>query len=159
MNLREDLLRGIYAYGFEKPSAIQQRAIPPCIKGVNGYIFLYFCFVLSIAMHTHNGVIDAACSIKTILCNMLLQHFISFTYCCLNHLFCSSLRGIVGFTINPILCLVLQHFFHDWKGLKLKQFPVQHSDKNIASVLSFLMIGLKSPAKMLCLFMHNFLVR
>ncbi|XP_061664510.1 eukaryotic initiation factor 4A-I-like isoform X2 [Syngnathoides biaculeatus] len=33
MNLREDLLRGIYAYGFEKPSAIQQRAILPCIKG------------------------------------------------------------------------------------------------------------------------------
>lgn len=33
MNLREDLLRGIYAYGFEKPSAIQQRAILPCIGG------------------------------------------------------------------------------------------------------------------------------
>ncbi|XP_034020831.1 eukaryotic initiation factor 4A-I [Thalassophryne amazonica] len=33
MNLCESLLRGIYAYGFEKPSAIQQRAIIPCIKG------------------------------------------------------------------------------------------------------------------------------
>jgi len=33
MNLSEDLLRGIYAYGFEKPSAIQQRAIVPCIAG------------------------------------------------------------------------------------------------------------------------------
>jgi len=33
MQLREKLLRGIYAYGFEKPSAIQQRAILPCIKG------------------------------------------------------------------------------------------------------------------------------
>uniref|UniRef100_A0A4W4GJT5 RNA helicase n=1 Tax=Electrophorus electricus TaxID=8005 RepID=A0A4W4GJT5_ELEEL len=33
MKLREALLRGIYAYGFEKPSAIQQRAILPCIKG------------------------------------------------------------------------------------------------------------------------------
>ncbi|XP_034185690.1 eukaryotic translation initiation factor 4A [Osmia lignaria lignaria] len=33
MNLKEELLRGIYAYGFEKPSAIQQRAILPCIKG------------------------------------------------------------------------------------------------------------------------------
>uniref|UniRef100_A0A4W5PZN9 RNA helicase n=1 Tax=Hucho hucho TaxID=62062 RepID=A0A4W5PZN9_9TELE len=32
MALRETLLRGIYAYGFEKPSAIQQRAILPCIK-------------------------------------------------------------------------------------------------------------------------------
>jgi len=27
--LKEDLLRGIYSYGFEKPSAIQQRAILP----------------------------------------------------------------------------------------------------------------------------------
>ena len=33
MGLREDLLRGIYAYGFEKPSAIQQRAIRPLLKG------------------------------------------------------------------------------------------------------------------------------
>jgi translation initiation factor 4A len=32
MNLKEDLLRGIYAYGFEKPSAIQQRAILPCCQ-------------------------------------------------------------------------------------------------------------------------------
>ena len=31
MKLREELLRGIYAYGFEKPSAIQQRAIVPCL--------------------------------------------------------------------------------------------------------------------------------
>ncbi|KAK5888502.1 hypothetical protein CesoFtcFv8_014593 [Champsocephalus esox] len=31
MNLKETLLRGIY--GFEKPSAIQQRAIMPFIKG------------------------------------------------------------------------------------------------------------------------------
>ena len=33
MKLREDLLRGIFAYGFEKPSAIQQRAIMPIMKG------------------------------------------------------------------------------------------------------------------------------
>lgn len=33
MNLREELLRGIYAYGFERPSAIQQRAILPCVEG------------------------------------------------------------------------------------------------------------------------------
>jgi len=32
MTLKEDLLRGIYAYGFEKPSAIQQRAIVPLTK-------------------------------------------------------------------------------------------------------------------------------
>jgi len=33
MMLSDPLLRGIYAYGFEKPSAIQQRAILPLIKG------------------------------------------------------------------------------------------------------------------------------
>jgi len=33
MGLREDLLRGIYAYGFERPSAIQQRAIGPIVAG------------------------------------------------------------------------------------------------------------------------------
>ena len=38
MSLREDLLRGIYAYGFEKPSAIQQRAILPCIDGKFSYV-------------------------------------------------------------------------------------------------------------------------
>lgn len=35
LGLREELLRGIYAYGFEKPSAIQQRAIKPMIDGVD----------------------------------------------------------------------------------------------------------------------------
>jgi len=35
MKLKEELLRGIYAYGFEKPSAIQQRAIVPCLKGLD----------------------------------------------------------------------------------------------------------------------------
>jgi len=33
MKLKDDLLRGIYAYGFEKPSAIQQRAILPIVEG------------------------------------------------------------------------------------------------------------------------------
>ncbi|KAG0344394.1 translation initiation factor eIF4A [Podila humilis] len=33
MNLNTELLRGVYAYGFERPSAIQQRAIMPVIKG------------------------------------------------------------------------------------------------------------------------------
>jgi translation initiation factor 4A len=33
MDLPEELLRGIYGYGFEKPSAIQQRAIKPTILG------------------------------------------------------------------------------------------------------------------------------
>jgi len=33
MKLKPDLLKGIYAYGFEKPSAIQQRAIRPIVRG------------------------------------------------------------------------------------------------------------------------------
>ncbi|CAK59163.1 unnamed protein product (macronuclear) [Paramecium tetraurelia] len=33
MSLREELLRGIYAFGFNKPSAVQQRAIVPVIQG------------------------------------------------------------------------------------------------------------------------------
>jgi len=33
MSLKEELLRGIFCYGFDKPSAVQQRAIVPIIKG------------------------------------------------------------------------------------------------------------------------------
>ena len=33
MKLKEELLRGIYGYGFERPSAIQQRAIIPIVSG------------------------------------------------------------------------------------------------------------------------------
>ncbi|XP_064935712.1 uncharacterized protein LOC135587833 [Musa acuminata AAA Group] len=33
MGIRDELLRGIYAFGFEKPSAIQQRAVVPIIQG------------------------------------------------------------------------------------------------------------------------------
>lgn len=35
MGLKEPILRGIYAYGFEKPSAIQQNAIIPTTSGVD----------------------------------------------------------------------------------------------------------------------------
>ena len=33
MGIKDDLLRGIYQYGFEKPSAIQQRAVVPILQG------------------------------------------------------------------------------------------------------------------------------
>lgn len=33
MDLKADLLRGLYAFGFEKPSAIQQRAMVPALAG------------------------------------------------------------------------------------------------------------------------------
>jgi translation initiation factor 4A len=33
MGLKEHILRGLYSYGFEKPSAIQKKAIVPVIKG------------------------------------------------------------------------------------------------------------------------------
>lgn len=32
MELNDSLLRGIYSYGFEKPSVIQQKAIRPLIR-------------------------------------------------------------------------------------------------------------------------------
>ena len=33
MNLKPNILKGIYSYGFEKPSSIQQKAIVPLAKG------------------------------------------------------------------------------------------------------------------------------
>lgn len=33
MALKEELLRGVYAYGFERPSAVQQRAVSPILEG------------------------------------------------------------------------------------------------------------------------------
>lgn len=53
MNLKESLLRGIYAYGFEKPSAIQQRAIIPCIKGMKIPLYVLLNCVLSDMMLNH----------------------------------------------------------------------------------------------------------
>ncbi len=35
MNLPVELLRGVYGYGFEKPSIVQQRAIVPLGKGLD----------------------------------------------------------------------------------------------------------------------------
>jgi len=35
LNLQPDLLRGIYAFGFEKPSIIQQRGVLPIIQKKN----------------------------------------------------------------------------------------------------------------------------
>jgi len=45
MNLREPLLRGIYGYGLEHPTGLQQRALKPCISGSFSYIFLKLKFV------------------------------------------------------------------------------------------------------------------
>jgi ATP-dependent RNA helicase len=38
LGLREELQRGIYAYGFNKPSAVSQRAILPIVKGRDGIV-------------------------------------------------------------------------------------------------------------------------
>ena len=46
MGLREDLLRGIFAYGFEKPSAIQQRGTLPLIKGRDTIAQVYASFTV-----------------------------------------------------------------------------------------------------------------
>lgn len=33
MAFKSELVRGVYNYGFERPSAVQQRVIAPVIKG------------------------------------------------------------------------------------------------------------------------------
>jgi superfamily II DNA/RNA helicase len=33
LNLKEEVLRGVYGYGFERPSPIQQKAILPVLQG------------------------------------------------------------------------------------------------------------------------------
>jgi len=38
MALESNLLRGVYAYGFENPSAIQRRAIKPMVEGNSTFI-------------------------------------------------------------------------------------------------------------------------
>ena len=35
LNLKENLLRGIYSYGFENPSYIQTHSVPPLVKGTD----------------------------------------------------------------------------------------------------------------------------
>merc|ERR1712107_847948 len=35
MNLEKDIIRGVYSYGFEKPSPVQKIAIQPIIEGRN----------------------------------------------------------------------------------------------------------------------------
>ena len=41
MTLKENLLAGIYEAGFNKPSAIQQRAIIPIVNGIDLFLFLF----------------------------------------------------------------------------------------------------------------------
>jgi len=43
MGLKQELLRGIYSYGFEKPSTIQQKAIVPTLKCVLMRAFVVPC--------------------------------------------------------------------------------------------------------------------
>jgi hypothetical protein len=47
MGLRPELLRGIYSYGFEKPSAIQQKAIVPTIRFVFFFLLFSQCAISS----------------------------------------------------------------------------------------------------------------
>ena len=35
LNLKDNLLRGIFAYGFEQPSSIQKKAIYPLVYGLD----------------------------------------------------------------------------------------------------------------------------
>ena len=63
LNLKLDLLRGIYGYGFEKPSIIQQKAILPIIKG--NYVISQAHYVISQAQSGTGKI--AAFAIGTLL--------------------------------------------------------------------------------------------
>ncbi len=59
MLLKPELLRGVYAYGFERPSAIQQRAIMPIIKGEHsGRIHTHWQYLLT-TMEGHDVIAQA----------------------------------------------------------------------------------------------------
>lgn len=46
MGLCDQLLRGIYGFGFEKPSMIQQKAIPIALKGTSSLsLFSFLPFI------------------------------------------------------------------------------------------------------------------
>ena len=64
MGLREEILRGIYSYGFEKPSVIQQKAVPIFSSsrdmiaqaqsgtGKSKSTFLFFSFLIFLSLST-----------------------------------------------------------------------------------------------------------
>jgi translation initiation factor 4A len=71
MEIPEELLRGIYSYGFEKPSAIQQRAIKPTMLGrdliaqaQSGTVRALLCVIIIIGMM--NSVIHHLSSLKRV---------------------------------------------------------------------------------------------
>lgn len=51
LNLKPLLLRGIYGYGFEKPSPIQQKAILPIIQGRDVIAQAQVIFILFIQFY------------------------------------------------------------------------------------------------------------
>merc|ERR1712226_964944 len=57
MNLNTKLGRGIYGYGFEKPSSIQQRAIVPCLQGIDTSIKSVQALVLAPTRELANQII------------------------------------------------------------------------------------------------------
>ena len=72
--LYQVIFRGIYAYGFEKPSAIQQRAIKPIIKGRDviaqaqsgtGKTATFSISILQVFIKFHTKYVIIVCVIKT----------------------------------------------------------------------------------------------
>lgn len=49
MGLKDELLRGVYAYGFERPSAVQQRAVKPITSGRDVIAQSQACIALSLS--------------------------------------------------------------------------------------------------------------
>ena len=98
MGLRDKLLRGIFEYGFEKPSAIQQRAIVPIARGRDVIAQAQSgTGKVSAARQTHARTRVAASRFACYFAHILLCIFCC--DCLFFHLFCFYLCLSVGFFV------------------------------------------------------------
>ena len=68
MGLPESLLRGVYGYGFEKPSAVQRKAIVPASNGRD---------IMSISY----DIFSSWCYIMLTMYDVLSRSFVNFSNC------------------------------------------------------------------------------
>ena len=76
LEIKENILRGVYAYGFEKPSMIQTKSIPEIIKGANNGVIMV---VLNIKISIFCGDRSSIC--KSVYCPLV--KYCVFIYSCL----------------------------------------------------------------------------
>lgn len=121
MNLKPDLLRGIYGHGFEKPSAIQQRAVRPIVRGRDviaqsqsgtGKLFISCRFVFRILFAPGMGVGKIYNEERKRENNMVFYKTWGmsriFTHACTPFVEPTAARGTVG---RVCVCIFHWHFF------------------------------------------------